>query len=36
MISVVFDMDAVRFGTQKIYLKAWYETAEVVDIGDID
>lgn len=36
MISVVFDMDGVLFDTQKIYLKAWYETAELLDIGDID
>ena len=35
MINIVFDMDGVLFDTQKIYLKTWFEVAEILKIDNI-
>lgn len=35
MINVVFDMDGVLFDTQKLYVKAWHEVANILNIPNI-
>ena len=35
MINVVFDMDGVLFDTQKLYIKAWHEVADILGIPNI-
>ena len=35
MINIVFDMDGVLFDTQKLYIKAWHEVADILGIPNI-
>lgn len=35
MINIIFDMDGVLFDTQKLYVKAWHEVADILGIPNI-